>query len=99
MLLRATVITTTAAASYMDSFLVTVSQRCDYICLTLIFVLAFALRIGVTITFQGLSSPPKYEAQPDQVEYEQLAFNLSTGRGYSTPTGRLTAHRPPGTSL
>jgi 4-amino-4-deoxy-L-arabinose transferase-like glycosyltransferase len=28
-----------------------------------------------------------------------FAFNLSNGRGYSTPAGQLTAHRPPGTSL
>jgi 4-amino-4-deoxy-L-arabinose transferase-like glycosyltransferase len=61
--------------------------------------LAFALRLGITARFQGLSAPPKYEAMPDQVEYEQLAFNLSLGKGYIKGSGEPTANRPIGTSL
>jgi 4-amino-4-deoxy-L-arabinose transferase-like glycosyltransferase len=67
--------------------------------LLIIFLVALALRLSFTIIFQGLSSPPDYDAQPDQVEYEQLAFHLSAEKGYSTPSGVPTAHRPPGTSL
>ena len=73
--------------------------RTYYLCLAAIFLMALILRLSLAITFQGLSSPPSYSAQPDQIEYEQLAYHLSTGGGYTTPSGRPTAHRPPGTSF
>ena len=53
----------------------------------------------VASLFQGLGSEPKFSAQPDQIDYEQLAFSLSTGAGYASPDRRPTARRPPGTSL
>ena len=67
--------------------------------LIIIFLLAFLLRVGLSSVFQGLNFPPKYDAQPDQVDYEQLAYHLSLGKGYTNPAGVPTASRPPGTSL
>ena len=67
--------------------------------LILAFALALGIRIVVASLFQGLGSEPKFSAQPDQIDYEQLAFSLSTGAGYASPDRRPTARRPPGTSL
>src|SRR6185436_15216524 len=67
--------------------------------LILAFALALGIRIVVASAFQGLGSAPKFSAQPDQIDYEQLAFSLSTGAGYASPDGLPTARRPPGTSL
>jgi 4-amino-4-deoxy-L-arabinose transferase-like glycosyltransferase len=66
--------------------------------LLLIFVAAFLLRVAVTSTFVGLTSPPDGGAQADQLDYEELAFRLSAGHGYTLPSGTPTFHRPPGTS-
>ena len=67
--------------------------------LVLAFTLALGTRLAVAALFQGLGSAPKFSAQPDQIDYEQLAFSLSTGAGYATPNRLPTARRPPGTSL
>lgn len=69
--------------------------------LFLIFFFAFALRVGITWKFVGLSSPPDINAQPDQERYEILTYNLMRGKGYvlpeeqPEPTGRV----PPGMPL
>ena len=70
-------------------------------CLTLLLVacLSFILNLVVSVQFQGLSAPPKSEANPDQVEYELFAYRLSTGNGYTWDSGEATACRPPGTSF
>ena len=60
---------------------------------------SFFLNLLLCIKFQGLSSPPKAEANPDQVEYELFAYQMSEGRGFTWPTGEVTACRPPGTSF
>jgi 4-amino-4-deoxy-L-arabinose transferase-like glycosyltransferase len=75
-----------------------ISNKNYYLLLTIIFVVAFAIRVGMTIQFQGLDSPPDFNAQPDQIDYELLAFHLSTGQGYSI-SGEPSAYRPPGTSF
>jgi 4-amino-4-deoxy-L-arabinose transferase-like glycosyltransferase len=62
------------------------------------FVLALTLRVGLALS-QGLDAPPKFSAQPDQIDYEQLAWSMSAGSGYVTKEGQPTARRPPGTSL
>ena len=67
--------------------------------LGLIFALALALRLGVTGLLQGLDSPPRAEANPDQVEYERFGWRLAHGQGYTWETGEPTAARPPGTAL
>jgi 4-amino-4-deoxy-L-arabinose transferase-like glycosyltransferase len=64
----------------------------------LAFVLALVLRLGLVLS-QGIDAPPKFSAQPDQIDYERLAWSMSTGAGYSTAPGHPTAGRPPGTSL
>lgn len=63
------------------------------------FVAALAIRVAVTIAFQGLSAPPNMSANPDQAEYEQLTYHLSTRRGYSVDGTVPTAVRPPGFTL
>jgi len=70
-----------------------------HIGLILAFALALGLRVVVASVFLGLGSAPRFSAQPDQIDYEQLAFSMSTGAGYATPDGLPTARRPPGTSL
>jgi len=64
-----------------------------------VFFLAFCLRVFAVAAFQGLASPPKAEANPDQLDYETIAYNLSTGHGYAKVPGVPTAIRPPGTPL
>jgi 4-amino-4-deoxy-L-arabinose transferase-like glycosyltransferase len=65
----------------------------------IVFGLALALRLAGAAVFQGLDAPPDLDAQPDQIDYEQLAFQMSIGDGYSFAHDVPTAHRPPGTSL
>lgn len=57
------------------------------------------LRIATAAVFQGLDAPPDAGAQPDQLDYERLAYHLSAGEGYCLELGEPTAFRPPGTSL
>jgi len=73
--------------------------RSYYFALAAAFVLALLLRVGMTATFQGLNSPPDYDANPDQADYELFAFNLSQGKGYCLSPGTPSACRPPGTAL
>jgi 4-amino-4-deoxy-L-arabinose transferase-like glycosyltransferase len=76
-----------------------VSRWAYYSLLGIIFLVAFAVRVGITARFQGMNSPPSYSANPDQVEYEELAYHWSAGEGYSLSPGTPTACRPPGTPL
>ncbi len=64
-----------------------------------VFLCALIVRLAATQLFQGLDAPPDAEANPDQVEYEQFAHQLSIGNGYARANGERTAARPPGTSL
>ncbi len=74
------------------------SSKCCWI-LLLVALISFLLNLLLSIHFQGLQAPPKSEANPDQVEYELFAHQLSIGLGYTWPSGEVTACRPPGTSL
>lgn len=65
----------------------------------LIFLVAFAIRLGLTHRFVGLDAPPDAGANSDQIDYEILAHHLTSGRGYAIVPGRPTATRTPGTSL
>lgn len=67
--------------------------------LALIFVTAFAVRLLTTQAFVGLFAPVDVEANPDQLDYEETAYQMSIGNGYSKASGEPTARRPPGTSL
>lgn len=64
-----------------------------------LFALALVLRLGLTAATVGIASPPDIAAAPDQADYEQLAFNLSTGEGYALTPGTPTACRSPGTAF
>lgn len=75
------------------------SQRSYWVAVAVVFVAALALRVGMTVSFVGLSSPPDFEANPDQVDYEVYAHRLSVGLGYTELSGQPTARRAPGTSL
>jgi hypothetical protein len=63
----------------------------------IVFALAIAVRLGLTALLVGLSAPPKGEANPDQVDYELLAYHLSTGDGFVLEPGQPSGCRPPGT--
>ena len=62
-----------------------------------VFLVALTIRLSATALFVGLSVPPRASANPDQVDYEALAWSLSAGRGYTWSDGTPTAARPPGT--
>jgi hypothetical protein len=67
--------------------------------LVAIFVCALTVRVAATAVLQGLSSPPKREANSDQYDYELFAAQMAAGHGYSFAPGVPTASRPPGTSF
>ena len=75
------------------------TRMVEGILLGLIVGLALFIRLGVTHRFQGFDSPPKAEANPDQVDYEAFADRLASGRGYCINPGEPSACRPPGTSF
>ncbi|MEX2215037.1 MAG: glycosyltransferase family 39 protein [Phycisphaeraceae bacterium] len=64
-----------------------------------IVALAFGLRVGLAAHFVGLDSPPDMEAQPDQIDYENGAYQLTQGRFMTLDDGTPTAKRTPGTAL
>lgn len=62
-----------------------------------ILVLAFTVRLGMTVAFVGLGSGPDLSASPDQGEYAAILEQLRTGNGYAKADGTPTARRAPGT--
>ncbi|MFT5121830.1 MAG: 4-amino-4-deoxy-L-arabinose transferase-like glycosyltransferase [Candidatus Omnitrophota bacterium] len=74
------------------------AQNSTILLLLVVMVFAFALRVGMNITFQKLHYPPDPEMGSDHVEYNLIAKNLVRGEGYTlyVPEGP-TAFRPPGT--
>jgi 4-amino-4-deoxy-L-arabinose transferase-like glycosyltransferase len=75
------------------------SRRGYWSTLAAIVLVAFGLRLWVAAHYQGLSSPPDFEANPDQVDYENLGWRMAQGRGFSHADGTPTAFRPPGTPI
>ncbi len=75
------------------------SDRRFWLALLLIALAAFGVRLAVAARFQGLSTPPKAAANPDQVDYEEFGWQLASGQGYTRADGTPTACRPPGTSV
>jgi 4-amino-4-deoxy-L-arabinose transferase-like glycosyltransferase len=73
--------------------------RRSWFALLAIVLVAFLLRLSIAIEYQGLSSPPDAEANPDQVDYEALGWRLSSGAGFTRANGAPTAFRPPGTPV
>ncbi|MEZ6192990.1 MAG: glycosyltransferase family 39 protein [Phycisphaerales bacterium] len=64
-----------------------------------IFLVALVARLGLTHRFVGLDAPPDISANSDQVDYEILAYHMTSGQGYAIVPGQPTATRTPGTSL
>ncbi len=64
-----------------------------------IVLVAFGLRLWIAAQYQGLSSPPNAEANPDQADYEKLGWRLAKGDGFTREGGTPTAFRPPGTPV
>ena len=60
--------------------------------LSLIFILAFALRLSF---IQRYAEPPA----GDEKEYDRLATSILEGKGYVDKSGQMTAGRPPGYPL
>lgn len=67
--------------------------------LAAIVAFAFVLRVGAAARFVGLDAPPSESANPDQLEYEAIAWHLASGKGYTLGEGQVTGIRTPGTSL
>lgn len=68
-------------------------------CLVLITLLAWALRLGMTAYFVGLTAAPDPADGLDQLDYDLFAYRLSLGEGYTLEDGTATARRSPGTAL
>lgn len=58
--------------------------------------LAFGIRMGMTVLFVGMDSPPDISASPDQAEYDAILQQLVEGNGYARHDGQPTARRAPG---
>ncbi|NQT23552.1 MAG: glycosyltransferase family 39 protein [Candidatus Omnitrophica bacterium] len=66
------------------------------ILLLVIFLIAFALRLGYNACFVGLNTPPASYIGADDGDYDKLGWHLANGQGYSIVEGELTAYRAPG---
>ena len=75
-----------------------ISNRSWRIGLVVIFLLALAVRWTATGLFVGFASPPDASANPDQLDYEATAHQLSLGNGFAVD-GEASYFRSPGTSL
>lgn len=75
------------------------TQRTYIIALVSIFLFALGLRIGLAARFVGLESPPDMSANPDQLDYEWSAWQITQGNGIVRFDGTPTATRTPGTAL
>lgn len=70
------------------------SNHKRYILATLgVVALAFGIRLGLTAAFVGLGSPPDAQANPDQLEFEAIAWQVAQGHGFSLETGEPTGRR------
>jgi 4-amino-4-deoxy-L-arabinose transferase-like glycosyltransferase len=59
--------------------------------LTLIFILAFVIRLSMNVIIKGLNSAQDSSMGADPIEYDLIAKSLASGKGYP-----LNAYRPPG---
>jgi hypothetical protein len=67
--------------------------------LTLIFIVAFSVRLSMNIIFQGLNSSPNPAMGHDHIEYDLVAQNLASGKGVSLDGSSPYIVRAPGTSF
>lgn len=61
-----------------------------------VFVLAYGVRFGLASAFVGIGAPPDASANPDQLDFEAIAWEVAQGHGYVLPTGEPTARRAVG---
>lgn len=61
-----------------------------------VFILAFGVRLALASAFVGLGAPPDASANPDQLDFEAIAWEVAQGHGFSLPTGEPTARRAVG---
>lgn len=67
--------------------------------LALILLAAVGVRLAVIEKFVGLAAPVSTDDGLDQLDYEQFAWSLASGSGYTLADGTPSARRTPGTSL
>ncbi|MEM9416697.1 MAG: hypothetical protein AAGA29_14645 [Planctomycetota bacterium] len=72
------------------------NRRRWVIALAALFTIAFAVRLGLTAAFVGLDAPPDAQANPDQLDFEQIAWQVAQGNGFVLDTGDPTARRAVG---
>ena len=72
-------------------------SRRFWIALLTIVLIAFGIRLGMTVAFVGLDAPPDISASPDQAEYDAILQQIAAGNGYAKHDGTPTARRAPGT--
>ncbi len=72
------------------------SRRYVVLAAIAVVVLAFGVRVGMTSAFVGLGAPPDAEANVDQVDFEQLAYHVASGQGFTLEDHAPTARRAPG---
>lgn len=70
-----------------------------WLAVLLVTMLAWSVRVALTVQFVGLDAPPDANAQPDQLDYELFAWRIASGQGLTLADGTPTARRTPGTSL
>ncbi|MFI4861766.1 MAG: ArnT family glycosyltransferase [Phycisphaerales bacterium JB063] len=64
--------------------------------LCLVFALAFLVRVGLACTFVGLDAAPDAGANPDQLDFEMIAWEVAQGHGFVLADGQPTARRAVG---
>jgi len=72
------------------------SQKNFAVAVVGVFVLAFGVRFALASAFVGLGAPPDASANPDQLEFEAIAWEVAQGHGYVLPTAEPTARRAVG---
>ncbi|XAL99530.1 glycosyltransferase family 39 protein [Phycisphaeraceae bacterium D3-23] len=72
------------------------NKRLWAIILCAIFALALGLRLGLAAAFVGLDAPPDAQANPDQLDFEAIAWQVAQGNGFVLDNGEPTARRAAG---
>jgi 4-amino-4-deoxy-L-arabinose transferase-like glycosyltransferase len=64
--------------------------------LTLLFAVAFAVRLGTVVALRDVRVGPQGIACADDVEFNTIAAHLAAGKGYTNAAGLPTSMRAPG---
>jgi len=74
-------------------------NRRFWVVFSLVVVAAFGLRLSMASAFVGLSSPPDGLANPDQVDFEAITWQVAQGNGFVLDDQAPTARRAVGTVI